>query len=141
MTELTTERLLLRAWKESDYEPFAALNADPAVMAHFPAPMTRGESDGLIDRISSFLDEKGFGLWALEVLGTGQFIGFTGLSVRASRLISRRLLRSAGDSQKMPGATAMRARPPGPRSGTRSDRPGSTRWCHSRPQRTSPPSG
>jgi RimJ/RimL family protein N-acetyltransferase len=81
MTELKTERLLLRQWQDSDYEPFAAMNADPAVMEHFPAPMTREASDGLIDRIKLSMEERGFGLWALEVLDTGRFIGFTGLSV------------------------------------------------------------
>jgi RimJ/RimL family protein N-acetyltransferase len=81
MSELTTDRLLLRQWKDSDYEPFAALNADPAVMEHFPAPMTREASDGLVDRIRADLDRRGFGLWALEVRATGEFIGFTGLSV------------------------------------------------------------
>lgn len=81
MTELTTDRLLLRQWKESDYEPFAALNADPVVMEHFPAPMAREASDGLIARVRADLDRRGFGLWALEVRGTGEFIGFTGLSV------------------------------------------------------------
>jgi RimJ/RimL family protein N-acetyltransferase len=81
MSELTTDRLVLRQWKDSDYEPFAALNADPAVMEHFPAPMTREASDGFVDRISADLDRRGFGLWALEVRETGEFIGFTGLSV------------------------------------------------------------
>jgi RimJ/RimL family protein N-acetyltransferase len=81
MTELTTDRLLMRAWKESDYEPFAALNADPAVMEHFPAPMTPEQSNTVADLFSEQLKERGFGLWALEVLETGQFIGFTGLSV------------------------------------------------------------
>ena len=81
MTELKTDRLLLRQWQDSDYEPFAAMNADPAVMEHFPAPMTREASDGLIDRNKAFIDERGFGLWALEVIDTGRFIGFTGLSV------------------------------------------------------------
>ena len=81
MTELTTDRLLLRQWKASDYEPFAALNADPAVMEHFPAPMTREQSDDFVDRMTADLDRRGFGLWALEVLETGQFIGFTGLSM------------------------------------------------------------
>jgi RimJ/RimL family protein N-acetyltransferase len=76
-----TERLLLRQWTEADREPFAALNADPAVMEHFPALMTRADSDGLIDRLAADLDRRGFGLWALEVLDTGRFIGFTGLSV------------------------------------------------------------
>ncbi|GAA2794075.1 GNAT family N-acetyltransferase [Kribbella solani] len=81
MTELTTDRLLLRNWKESDREPYAALNADPAVMEHFPAPQTREQSDALIDRNRPAIDERGWGLWALEVRETGEFIGFTGLSV------------------------------------------------------------
>jgi RimJ/RimL family protein N-acetyltransferase len=81
MTELSTDRLLLRHWKDSDYAPFAALNADPAVMEHFPAPMTRQASDDFAGRISADIPSRGWGLWALEVIGTGQFIGFTGLSV------------------------------------------------------------
>ena len=81
MTELTTDRLLLRQWRDSDREPFAALNADPAVMEHFPAPQTREQSDALIDRNRPEIDGRGWGLWALEVRETGEFIGFTGLSV------------------------------------------------------------
>ena len=48
---LTTERLLLREWRDADREPFAAMNADPQVMEHFPATLTRAESDALVDRI------------------------------------------------------------------------------------------
>jgi RimJ/RimL family protein N-acetyltransferase len=81
MTDLTTDRLLLRQWRESDREPFAALNADPAVMEHFPALQTREQSDALIDRNIPELDDRGWGLWALEVKDTGEFIGFTGLNV------------------------------------------------------------
>jgi RimJ/RimL family protein N-acetyltransferase len=81
MTDLTTDRLLLRQWRDSDREPFAALNADPAVMEHFPAPQTREQSDALIDRNIPELDGRGWGLWAMEVKDTGEFIGFTGLNV------------------------------------------------------------
>lgn len=81
MTELTTDRLLLRHWRDGDRAPFAAMNADPAVMEHFPAPMTRERSDDLVDRLIAAHEQRGFGLWALEVLETGRFIGFTGLSV------------------------------------------------------------
>ena len=81
MTELTTDRLLLRNWRDSDREPFAALNADPAVMEHFPALQSREMSDALIDRNIPLIDERGWGLWALEVRDTSEFIGFTGLSV------------------------------------------------------------
>jgi ribosomal-protein-alanine N-acetyltransferase len=56
------------------------MNADPVVMEHFPAPLTRAESDAMIDRIEAHFDEHGFGLWALEVEETGEFIGFTGFS-------------------------------------------------------------
>jgi RimJ/RimL family protein N-acetyltransferase len=34
--ELETERLRLRQWLPADLEPFAALNADPRVMAFLP---------------------------------------------------------------------------------------------------------
>jgi RimJ/RimL family protein N-acetyltransferase len=78
---LTTDRLLLRQWVDADREPFAAMNADPAVMEHFPATMTREQSDALVDRIIEGWGTHGFGLWALEVRETGRFIGFTGLSV------------------------------------------------------------
>jgi RimJ/RimL family protein N-acetyltransferase len=81
MTELKTDRLLLRQWTDADREPYAALNADPVVMEHFPARMTREMSDAMVDRLAAALEERGFGLWALEVVETGQFIGFTGLSV------------------------------------------------------------
>jgi ribosomal-protein-alanine N-acetyltransferase len=80
-TLLKTERLVLRRWQNSDREHFAAMNADPEVMEHFPATLTRDESGALIDRIEARFEEYGFGLWALEIAETGQFIGFTGLSV------------------------------------------------------------
>lgn len=81
VTELRTERLLLRAWRESDRDPFAALNADPVVMEHFPAPLSRAESDALVDRIKAAFDEQGWGLWAVEVPGEADFIGFIGLAI------------------------------------------------------------
>lgn len=64
---------------DDDREPFAALNADPVVMEHFPAPLSRRESDAVVDRIEAAFEERGWGLWALEA--PEGFIGFTGLSV------------------------------------------------------------
>ena len=66
-TELRTERLVLRRWREADLAPFAALNADPVVMEFLPAPLTRAESDAMVARIEATFDERGFGLWAVEV--------------------------------------------------------------------------
>ena len=70
----------MRRWRDGDREAFAVMNADPMVMQYFPATLGRAESDALIDRIEGLFDRQGFGLWALEVAGTGDFIGFTGLN-------------------------------------------------------------
>ena len=82
MDELRTDRLLLRRWRDADRAPFAALNADPVVMEHFPAPLTREQSDALADRLDASFDRHGYGAWAVEVLGEdggpGPFAGFTG---------------------------------------------------------------
>jgi len=75
-----TERLLMRRWRPGDRDAYAAMNADPQVMRYFPATMSRAESDAHVDRVEDLFDRQGFGLWALEVTQTGQFIGFTGLN-------------------------------------------------------------
>jgi ribosomal-protein-alanine N-acetyltransferase len=77
--ELRTERLLLRRWREADREPYAALNADPEVMRHFPSTLTRSESDEMIERFEEEFDTRGYGPWAVEVVGGADFIGFVGL--------------------------------------------------------------
>ena len=71
----------MRGWRPEDREPFAALNADPEVMRHFPAALTREESDAFVDRIEAKLAADGWGLWALETRDGGEFLGFTGLNV------------------------------------------------------------
>lgn len=76
---LQTDRLILRRWRDSDRAPFADLNADPEVMRYFMRPSTRAESDAFADRIEHHFQEYGWGLWALELRDTAEFIGFTGL--------------------------------------------------------------
>ncbi|HZU21120.1 MAG TPA: GNAT family N-acetyltransferase [Gaiellaceae bacterium] len=80
MTELRTPRLLLRQWRDDDLEPFAALNSDPEVMEHFPRPHTREESDAFARRIREHIAAAGWGLWAVEVQASGEFVGFVGLA-------------------------------------------------------------
>jgi ribosomal-protein-alanine N-acetyltransferase len=82
---LRTERLVLRRWREEDLEPFAALNADPEVMRHFPAMLTRAESDAMVARIEASFEERGYGLWAAEVLGGPPNIGMFGLASQTFR--------------------------------------------------------
>jgi RimJ/RimL family protein N-acetyltransferase len=77
---IRTGRLLMRRWQDSDRGPFADLNGDPETMRFFPSTLDRAGSDALVDRIEERFAEQGFGLWALEISETGQFIGFTGLN-------------------------------------------------------------
>jgi RimJ/RimL family protein N-acetyltransferase len=78
--QLRTRRLLLRRWRNEDRTPFAALNADPAVMEHFPATLRHDESDALVDRIEAGFEQRGWGLWAVEAPGSAPFVGFVGLN-------------------------------------------------------------
>jgi RimJ/RimL family protein N-acetyltransferase len=84
-SSLRTGRLL-RRWRPADLPAFAELNADAEVMEHFPTTLTAQESDAFAARIGAQVDERGWGLWAVEITdtepaGRGGFAGFTGLSV------------------------------------------------------------
>ena len=80
MSELRTARLVMRRWRDGDREPFAALNADPVVMEHFPGTLDRAASDAVVDRFEAHFEAQGFGFWAVEVRGAASFVGFVGLS-------------------------------------------------------------
>ena len=77
--QLETPRLILRRWRPSDREPYAALNADSEVMRYFPAVLDRERSDLSAERIDAGFDLHGHGRWAVERRDTGEFIGFTGV--------------------------------------------------------------
>ncbi|MEO8103183.1 MAG: GNAT family N-acetyltransferase [Betaproteobacteria bacterium] len=79
--EFATARLRLRQWRDSDREPFAAMNADPVVMEFFPALQSREASDAGIDLWQAQFAAQGWSNWAVESIDSGQFIGFVGLSV------------------------------------------------------------
>jgi RimJ/RimL family protein N-acetyltransferase len=79
--EIRTPRLLLRRWRDDDLPGYAALNADPRVMEHFPQRLTREQSDLSASRLRAHHDERGFTFWAVELPGIAPFIGFVGLYV------------------------------------------------------------
>jgi ribosomal-protein-alanine N-acetyltransferase len=79
MPTLTTQRLILRPWRDSDLPAYAAMNADPEVRRWFPGLLSRAESDAQVARFQAHFDRHGFGFWALEAPGIAPFIGFTGL--------------------------------------------------------------
>jgi len=81
MFEIRSERLVLRDWRESDFSPWAAMNADPEVREYLGPPLTTGDALASARRFQGDLDRNGFGFWAVEVRASGEFIGSTGLDV------------------------------------------------------------
>ena len=76
---LSTERLVLRGWREPDRTAFHAMNSDPKVMATLGQVMTRAESDAFMNRILHHFAEHGFGVWCVEL--DGEPVGYTGFMV------------------------------------------------------------
>jgi RimJ/RimL family protein N-acetyltransferase len=70
--------ILLRQWTDEDLEPYAAMNADAEVMQFFPKRLTAAESKESLLRLRAGIEERGWGLWAVEV--DGAFAGFTGIA-------------------------------------------------------------
>ena len=114
---LHTNRLLLRRWQEDDLEPFAALNADPVVMEHFPGLMTEAQTEAMIERMEAHFEEHGYGLWAVKLNLTGDFIGFSGLSLPGFEAAFMLAVEVGWRLSPSIGGAAMRPRLPGKRYG------------------------
>ena len=94
------------------------MNADPRVMEWFPSLLTRERSDPVADVIDASLREQGWGLWAVEVPGVAEFIGFAGLN--PEDVLGYPAAQAAGASPPSTGAAATRPRPRSLRSPTAS---------------------
>lgn len=76
--EFESERLGFRQWIDEDRIPFAKINSNQEVMKYFTKQLTEEESDKFIERISEHFKVHGYGLWAVEIKESSQFIGFIG---------------------------------------------------------------
>ena len=78
---LETERLTLRAFRDDDLEPYAALISDPIVSRFLGdgRPITRMEAWRQIAMILGHWALRGFGLWAVEERATGALVGRIGV--------------------------------------------------------------
>jgi RimJ/RimL family protein N-acetyltransferase len=78
---LVTDRLRLRAFRKSDIDDYAAMNADPEVMRSFGGELWERERSF---RHMSFLlghwHLLGTGMWAVELRETGAFAGMIGFA-------------------------------------------------------------
>jgi len=75
-------RLGFRNWKTEDLLEFAKLNADEAVMEHFPKTLSNKEVIEFIGRLKRHFEENGFTYFATEILETKEFIGMIGLALQ-----------------------------------------------------------
>jgi RimJ/RimL family protein N-acetyltransferase len=75
MATIETPRLLLRHWKDSDIEPWVAMNADPRVTEFFSSTYTRAISEAAAMLRRRELDDLGYGWWVVEVRGGAPFAG------------------------------------------------------------------
>lgn len=77
---LRTPRLLLRQWRDEDADPFAAMSADPEVMALMFGLYDRAKSDEWVAWARSYWREHGYGHWVVELPAEAPFIGIVGLN-------------------------------------------------------------
>ena len=74
-----SQRLGFRHFKLSDEMNFLEMNCDEEVMKYFPNVLNKETSKAFLDRIIDKY-QLGFGLYAVEILESSEFIGFIGLS-------------------------------------------------------------
>lgn len=80
-TRIETARLILRTWQPADRPMFAEINSDSEVTEHVGGrPLTRTESDAILDRAERSWEERGYGWYALAGRESGELLGFCGLS-------------------------------------------------------------
>lgn len=81
MITLETERLLLRPFRDTDLDAYAAMCADPEVMRYVGdgGPISRELAWRQMAMLVGHWQLRGFGMWALEERSTGRFIGRVGL--------------------------------------------------------------
>lgn len=76
---IATERLILRNWRDTDLDPFAALCADADVMQHLGGPQARLDVAAAMARQRAGAERNGHCFWAVERRGDGALLGFCGL--------------------------------------------------------------
>lgn len=83
MTEIHTPRLLLRRWHDDDLAPLADINADPRVMQWIGdgSTLDLDQTAEAIERWEEEWDDEGFGIFAVELLASGELAGLVGLTV------------------------------------------------------------
>ncbi|WP_339758047.1 GNAT family N-acetyltransferase [Algoriphagus aquimarinus] len=78
-----SQRLGFRTWHPSDLPAFSAMNADPETMTFFQHPLSKKESQVLMDRMTRLYTDRGHCYFAVEILDSGEFLGMIGLGTKS----------------------------------------------------------
>ena len=79
---IETQRLRLREYTQSDFDGLFAILSDPVTMQHYPKPYDAAGTQRWLDWSFQNYRTYGFGLWAIELKETGEFIGDCGITMQ-----------------------------------------------------------
>lgn len=79
---LRTERLVLREYNSADFDALFEILSDEETMRHYPKPFDDEMTRKWIEKNIQRYKEDGFGLWAVILEETGEFIGDCGLTIQ-----------------------------------------------------------
>lgn len=79
---IETERLILREYTIKDFDGLYAILSDVENMKHYPKPYDEKGTMRWLNWSFDNYKKYGFGLWAIEIKDTGEFIGDCGITMQ-----------------------------------------------------------
>lgn len=79
---IETGRLILREYVPDDFDALFEIVSDAETMQHYPAPFDEGKIINWIKWNLENYEKYGFGLWAVVLKETGEFIGDCGVTMQ-----------------------------------------------------------
>lgn len=79
---IETKRLILRGYTHADFDALFEILSDPETMQHYPQPYNEEQTRHWIEWNLQNYSEYGFGLWAVVLKETGEFIGDCGITIQ-----------------------------------------------------------
>ena len=79
---IETERLVLREYTFDDFNALFEIVSDSETMQHYPAPFDENKTKNWIAWNLENYQKYGFGLWAVVLKESGEFIGDCGITIQ-----------------------------------------------------------
>lgn len=79
---IETQRLILREYTFDDFNVLFEIVSDPETMQHYPAPFDEQRTKEWIVWNLENYERYGFGLWAVVLKGSGEFMGDCGITIQ-----------------------------------------------------------